>query len=72
MAPMVEYEYRTLTFARGTPRPEIKRALTDHAEYGRWELHRTVIYFGGMTRTWLRRRIIRVPGLPQTSVSTWQ
>jgi hypothetical protein len=56
---MTEYEYRVLTFARTTTRSEIRRALTDHAEYGRWELHRTRIYLGGVTRTWLRRKIIR-------------
>ncbi len=62
MARMVEYEYRTLTFARGTSTREIRRALTDQAEYAHWELHRTVVYLGGTTRTWLRRKIIRVPG----------
>lgn len=61
MAAMIEYEYRTLSFARGTSRGDIRRALTEYAEYGRWELHRTVIFMGGSTRTWLRRKIIRVP-----------
>ena len=62
MVAMVEYEHRVVTFARGTSRGAIRRALTDEAEYGRWELHRTRIYVGGMTRAWLRRRIIRAPG----------
>jgi hypothetical protein len=35
--------------------------LTEHAEYGHWELHRTRIYLGGQQRTWLRRKIIRAP-----------
>lgn len=56
---MVEYEYRVLSFGRDTGRGDIRRELTEHAEYGRWELHRTRIYIGGITRTWLRRRIIR-------------
>ncbi len=57
--PVVEYEYLVLSFGRDTDRTSIRRALTDHAEYGRWELERTRIYVGGRTRTWLRRRIIR-------------
>jgi len=56
---MVEYEYRVLSFGRDTHRGDIRRELTEHAEYGHWELHRTRIYIGGVTRTWLRRRIIR-------------
>ena len=59
MASMVEYEYRVVSFTRGDSRSEIRRALVEHAEYGHWELHRTRIYIGGVTRTWLRRRIIR-------------
>jgi hypothetical protein len=59
MGPVVEYEYRVLSFPRDTARGDIRRALTDHAEYGHWELHRTRTYMGGLTRTWLRRRIIR-------------
>ena len=56
---MVEYEYRVLSFGRDTRRGDIRRELTEHAEYGHWELHRTRIYIGGVTRTWLRRTIIR-------------
>lgn len=56
---MVEYEYRVLSFGRGTSRSDIRQALGEAAEYGHWELHRTRVYVGGLTRTWLRRRIIR-------------
>ena len=56
---MVEYEYRMVTFGREESRSAVRQALTEHAEYGHWELHRTRIYIGGVTRTWLRRRIIR-------------
>jgi hypothetical protein len=42
-------------------RSDIRRALSAEAEYGQWELHRTRVYLGGRMRTWLRRRIIRVP-----------
>lgn len=66
---MAEYEYRVLSFGRGVTRSEIRRALTDHAEYGHWELHRTRIYLGGVTRTWLRRKIIRAPRPADLSTS---
>jgi hypothetical protein len=63
---MVEYEYLVLSFGRDANRADIRRTLTEHAEYGRWELARTRKYMGGSTRTWLRRRIIR----PRPAVST--
>jgi hypothetical protein len=56
---VVEYEYLVLSFGRDTQRNDIRRRLTEHAEYGRWELERSVTYVGGRTRPWLRRRIIR-------------
>ena len=56
---VVEYEYLVLSFGREVGRADIRRRLTEHAEYGRWELERTRTYVGGRTRTWLRRRIIR-------------
>ena len=62
---MVEYEYLVLSFGREAGRGDIRRQLTEHAEYGRWELERCVTYFGGRTRTWLRLRIIR----PRRSMS---
>ena len=34
--------------------------LAERAEYGRWELARTLVSFGGKRKVWLRRRIIRV------------
>jgi len=55
-----DYEYRVLTVPRGTPRAEVRRLLTDHAEYGQWELARVRLSFGGRHQVWLRRRIIRV------------
>lgn len=58
-AAMMEYEYRVLWFRRGTTRGEIRQRLVEAAEYGHWELHRTRVYTGGKTQTWLRRRIIR-------------
>lgn len=57
---MIDYEYRVLTFTRDVSRSDIRRALIDHAEYGQWELTRSVVYLGGIRRAWLRRKIIRV------------
>jgi hypothetical protein len=60
-APAVgEYEYRVLTFPRAVSRSEARRLLTEHAEYGHWELARVQLYMGGARRVWLRRRIMRV------------
>ena len=58
---MVEYEFQVLRFHRDATRSQIRAALAEHAEYGRWELHRTVRYMGGQQRSWLRRKIIRSP-----------
>ena len=66
---MVEYEYLVLSFGREVGRNDIRRQLTEHAEYGSWELERTRTYFGGRTRTWLRRRIIRPRRSMSASVS---
>ncbi len=57
---MTEYEYRVLTFPRECSPGEARRVLTDHAEYGHWELARTRKYWGGVRRVWLRRKVIRV------------
>jgi hypothetical protein len=58
--PSTDYEYRVISIPRGTTRSDARRLLTDHAEYGRWELARVQISFGGARRAWLRRRIMRV------------
>ncbi|GLY18301.1 DUF5703 family protein [Kineosporia rhizophila] len=55
-----DYEYRILSLPRGTGRAEARQLLTEQAEYGRWELARVQISFGGGRRVWLRRRIMRV------------
>ncbi len=57
---LAEFEYRVLTVPRDTPRAEVRRLLTEQAEYGRWELARTVVYAGGRRSVWVRRRVIRV------------
>jgi Family of unknown function (DUF5703) len=57
---MMDYEYRTLTFGREDSRSEVRRALAEQAEYGHWELYRVQVFWGGVRKTLLRRRIIRV------------
>lgn len=64
---VADYEYLVLKFGRDTERSAIRRTLTEHAEYGHWELARTRISVGGLTKTWLRRRIIRARRTPVTS-----
>jgi hypothetical protein len=34
--------------------------VADQAEYGRWEMARSAIYWGGHKRVWLRRKVLRV------------
>ena len=57
---MLEYEYQELRFPRGTSRSAARQALTEHAEYGDWELERLRLYPDGSRRVRLRRKIIRV------------
>jgi hypothetical protein len=59
MGSMTEYETRELVLPRGTSRGAARRVLTDHAEYGGWELARLRLLPDGTRRVWLRRRIIR-------------
>lgn len=58
--PGVHYEYRVLTIREATTAPDVRRLLTDAAEYGRWELARSLLFPGGRRKVWLRRKIIRV------------
>ena len=56
---MAEYAYLVLYIPRGTSRDAARRILTDHAEYGEWELARLRLYADGSRKVTLRRRIIR-------------
>ncbi|MDE0573210.1 DUF5703 family protein [Demequina sp. B12] len=53
------YEWRVITIPMGMTRADARTMLTEHAEYGRWELTRSQILIGGSRRVWLRRRVIR-------------
>ncbi len=46
---------------RGVSRRAATQLLTEHAEYGYWELARMRLYPDGSRRVRLRRRIIRQP-----------
>jgi len=56
---MAEYAYLVVYLSRGTSRDAARRILTDHAEYGAWELARLRLYADGSRKATLRRRIIR-------------
>ena len=59
MVQQPEYEYQSLRLPRGTSRGAARRLLTDHAEYGHWELDRLRLLPDGSRTVVLRRRIIR-------------
>lgn len=56
---MTEYSYLILNLPRSTPRDVARRILTDHAEYGNWELARMRLAADGSRTATLRRKIIR-------------
>jgi hypothetical protein len=56
---MAEYTYLVLRLPRGTTREAARRIMTEHAEYGRWELVRLRLYPDGSRYIQLRRKIIR-------------
>ncbi len=56
---MAEFSYLVLYIPRGTSRDAARRILTDHAEYGNWELSRLRLYPDGSRKATLRRTIIR-------------
>jgi hypothetical protein len=56
---MAEYSYLVLNLPRGTSRDAARRILTDHAEYGQWELSRLRLYADGSRKATLRRKVIR-------------
>jgi hypothetical protein len=58
MLMMAQYSYMVLYMPRGTSRDVARRILTDHAEYGRWELARLRLYADGSRKVTLRRRTI--------------
>lgn len=54
------FEYLVVTVE---PRESLKDArarINEHSEYGRWELSRSVILYGGRRKYWLRRRVMKL------------
>ena len=58
----VEYEVERVRLGRHLSRKAVRQFLTDHAEYGGWELARLRRYRDGTRDAWIRRKIIRVRG----------
>lgn len=54
------YEWRVVDIPASTSVSDARAMLTEHAEFGAWELARSVLYVGGARRVWLRRRTMRV------------
>jgi hypothetical protein len=67
MKVMAEYSYLVLYLPRGMPRDAARRVLTDHAEYGQWELARMRLNADGSRKATLRRQIIRQVRTPLSS-----
>ncbi len=59
-APNRQYEYLILSVRPDEPVPVAYDRLREHAEYGKWELERSRLYFGGGRKYWLRRKVLRV------------
>jgi hypothetical protein len=56
----VEYEVERVRLGRHLSRHAVRQLLTEHAEYGGWELARLRRYRDGTRDAWIRRKIIRV------------
>lgn len=54
------FEYLLITVAPGERLADARARVVEHAEHGKWELHRVVHLYGGVRKHWLRRRVMRV------------
>lgn len=59
-SPSRHYEWRVVEIASNVTYSEARGILTEQAEYGQWELARSVLYEGGSRKVWLRRRVIKL------------
>ena len=57
---LVEYEVERVRLGRHISRRAVRQLLTDHAEYGGWELAQLRRYSDGSREVWIRRKIIKV------------
>ncbi|WP_228373689.1 DUF5703 family protein [Demequina soli] len=58
--PDSRFDWRVVDIPPDITRGEARALLTEQAEYGRWELFRSQMFFGGARRVWLRRRVMNV------------
>lgn len=56
---MADYAYRVIYLPRDMSRDDARRLLTDHAEYGDWELSILRRYADGSRKVTLRKRVFR-------------
>ena len=56
----IEFEVGRLRVPRWVSTRQVQRLLTEHAEYGGWELLRLRKYRDGTRDEWLRRKIIKI------------
>ena len=68
---MTEYSYLVLYLPRGMSRDAARRVLTEHAEYGHWELDRLRLNPDGSRKATLRRQIIRPRRVPLSYPGGW-
>ncbi|MEV0619521.1 DUF5703 family protein [Nonomuraea sp. NPDC050404] len=57
---MLDYSYMDIFIPRDLTREAARQLLTEHAEYGRWELARVRVYSDGSRHVRLRRKVMRV------------
>jgi len=57
---LAEYEFERFWLPRTQSRGAVRRLLTDHAEYGGWELARLRLLPDGRRKVTMRRKIIRI------------
>ena len=53
-------EWRVIDIPRHLSKADAGSLVAEQAEYGRWELARSQVLYGGARRVWLRRRVMRV------------
>lgn len=54
------WEYRVVTVTRDVSRADYRRALTEAAERGQWEIRRVLVFRDGTRKVTLRRRAVNV------------
>lgn len=54
------WEHLVITVAPDESLAQARQRLVEHAEYGQWELQRSLLYKGGTRRFWLRRKAMKV------------